>query len=230
MAHNEPCVSSEGGKVVGDHGPGSGSFRCHPECLKRSYWRKVFLEVEEEIRGLRPGQFVELVLAVEEAEAETWWGDRPATRVGKRATTELYLRGWADGQIDQAFGFPHGATTRVVEESRVHAKGREVVAAHLNGDAPSRISRDHGVGIPTVTDILAAIGEEPHRIRDLARSADVNRAIQRRYEEGWSYKQIADHLGITEQKVRSRLQYLRKKGRIDQPVRPAARRRPRAAE
>ncbi len=212
-----------------DSGSGSGddgTFRCHPECLKRSYWRKLFLEVEEEIRGLRPGQFVELVLAVEKAEVQalaesderSWW-DRPNTPVGRAAAVELFIRGWSEAQIDMAFGFPHGTTDRIIGNSRIHPRSREIVAAHLLGDSPSRISRDHNVGIPTVCEILRGIGEEPHTIRNLAKSADTNRAVKRRYEEGWSYRQIADHLDITEQAVRQRLQYMRRKGRIDQPPR-----------
>lgn len=217
---------------MGQEDPPSGPFNCHPECLKRSYWRRVFLEVEEEIRGLRPGQFVELVLAVDEAESETWWPDRPASKIGKKAAVELFLRGWAEPEIDRAFGFPHDATERVLAESRIHPRARDVVAAHLEGDPPSRISRDWNVGIPTVYDVLGSIGEQPHRVRDLAKSGDVNRAVKRRYEEGWSYRQIADHLGISERVVRQRLQYMRKKGRIDQAPRTGAnvRRRPRAAE
>lgn len=218
---------------MGQEGLPNGSFHCHPECLKRSYWRRVLLEIEEEIRGLRPGQFVELILTVEEAESESWWPDRPATKAGKRAAIELFLRGWAEPQIDQALGFPHGATGRVVEESRIHPKASDIVAAHLQGDPPSRISREVAVGIPTVMSILEGIGEEPHRIRDLAKSSDVNRAIQKRYEDGWSYQRIAAHLGIPESKVRSRLQYLRKKGRLTLPPRDhgrGRRRRPGPAE
>lgn len=209
-----------------------GTFRCHPECLKRSYWRKLFVEVEEEIRGLRPGQFVELVLAVEKAEVEalaesderSWW-DRPNSAVGRAAAVELFIRGWTEDQIDTAFGFPHGTTDRIVANSRIHPRSREIVAAHLQGDSPSRISRDHKVGIPTVGEIIRGIGEEPHTIRDLAKSAEVNRAIQKRYEEGWGYRQIAEHLDITEQKVRARLQYLRRKGRLAVPPRVNRRKR-----
>lgn len=207
----------------------NGSFRCHPECLKRSYWRRVLLEIEEEIRGLRPGQFVELVLAVDEAESTTWWPDRPATNVGRQAAVELFLRGWAEPEIDRAFGFPHGATVKILAGSRIHPKARDVVAAHLTGDAPSRISRDLGVGIPTVCNILRSIGEEPHRVRDLAKSGDVNRAVKQRYEDGWSYRQIAEHLGISESSVRQRLQYMRRKGRIEGATRPGSPRR-RSAE
>lgn len=215
---------------MGSGDPPNGSFRCHPECLKRSYWRRVLLEIEEEIHGLRPGQYTELVLAVEEAELESWWGDRPASKVGRRAAVELWLRGWTADQVDVAFGFPHGATEKVVEGASIHARAQEVVAGHLDGHSPSRISRDHGVGIPTVLSILRTIGEEPHRVRDLVKSGDVNRAIQKRYEDGWSYKQIAEHLNITESKVRQRLQYLRRKGRLEGPPRSEGRRRPRAAD
>jgi len=223
--------------IAGSGSDGDGAFHCHPECLKRSYWRKLFVEVEEEIRGLRPGQFVELVLAVEKAELQalaesderSWW-DRPNTAVGRSAAVELYVRGWTEDQIDTAFGFPHGTTDRIIANSRIHPKSREIVAAHLVGDPPSRISRDHKVGIPTVCEILRGIGEEPHTIRNLAKSADINRAIQRRYAEGWGYRQIAEHLNITESKVRNRLQYLRRKGRIDQPPRGSQGQRRRAAE
>lgn len=197
----------------------TGQFSCHPECLKRSYWRRVFLEVEEEIRGLRPGQLVELVLVVEEAESEVWWQDRPATRAGRRVAVELSLRGWGGTTIDATFGFPHGATDQVLAETRLHPRARDMVAAHLEGHAPSRISRDQGVGLTTVLGILERIGEEPHRMRDLARSGDHNRAIQKRYEEGWSYQRIAEHLGISETQVKNRIQYLRKKGRIESPPR-----------
>lgn len=228
----------------------NGKFECHPECLKRSYWRRVLLEIEEEIRGMRPGQFADLVIAVEKAEVQaladlgnltkfddpdipvkSWW-DRPNTEVGRNAAIELWMRDFTPDQIDIAFGFPHGATEQLVEKARIHRKAREVVAAHLNGHSPSRISRDLRIGIPTVCELLRRIGEEPHTVRNLAKSADVNRAIQRRYEEGWGYRQIAEHLGITESKVRQRLQYLRRKGRIDAPVRASSnvRRRPRAAE
>lgn len=201
-------------------------FYCHPACLQRAYWRRVFVEVEAEIRGLRPGQLIELILAVEEAEAETWWQDRPATRTGRRVAVELSLRGWPDDVIDSTLGFPHGATAQVVAGA-LHPKGKQVVAAHLEGDSPSRISRDLGVGIATVLRILEGIGEEPHRARDLVKSGDHNRAIQRRYEEGWSYARIAEHLGISETKVKSRIQYLRKKGRIALPPRSRAHSGPR---
>jgi hypothetical protein len=223
------CAVRRGETIVGEE-PGNGSFRCHPECLKRSYWRRVLLEIEEEIRGLRPGQFVELVLAVDEAESESWWGDRPASKIGRKAAVELFLRGWLEPEIDQAFGFPHGATAQVLEESRIHPKARDIVAAHLEGDPPSRISRDVSVGMAAIYDVLGSIGEEPHRVRDLAKSADINRAVKRRYEEGWSYRQTAEHLGITEQSVRQRIQYMRRKGRIEQPPRESGRRRLRSAE
>ena len=65
--------------------------------------------------------------------------------------------------------------------------------------------------------------EEPHRVRNLAKSADVNRAIKRRYEEGWSYREIAEHLCITESSVRQRLQYMRRRGQINQPPRESRR-------
>jgi DNA-binding CsgD family transcriptional regulator len=205
-------------------GDGAGEFRCHPECLKRSYWRRVLLEIEEDILGMRTGQLTELILAVEHAEAEGWHPDRPrpATPVGRKKALELYLRGSDDWTIDSTLGFPHGATAKVVADSHVHPRAREVVAAHLGGKSPSRISRDCGVAIGTVLGILESIGEEPHRLRDLAKSGDLNRAIQRRYEEGWSYKRIAEHLGIEESKVRNRLQYLRRKGRIEGELRAQA--------
>lgn len=194
-------------------------FYCHPACLQRSYWRRMAVEIEEEIRGLQPGQLVELFLIVEEAEAEVWWRDKPATRAGKKVAVELSLRGWSDDMVDATFGFPHGATERVLRDAQVHPQARAVVAAHLEGLPPSRIARDCGVGLPTVLRILASVGEEPHRARDLVKSEDHNRAIQRRYEEGWSYQRIAEHLGISETKVKSRIQYLRKKGRIESPPR-----------
>lgn len=212
-----------------DGGSQDGTFRCHPECLKRSYWRRVLLEIEAEIHGLTLGQYAELVLAVDDAESETWWEDRPATPIGRKAAVELWVRGWSADQTDTAFGFPHGATERVLEEARMHPKARDVVAAHLDGDPPSRISRDAGVGIPTVMSILEGIGEKPHRLRDREKGADLNRAIQRLYGDGRSYREIADRLGISESNVRQRLQYLRRKGRLEGPPRTAASRRPRAA-
>jgi hypothetical protein len=196
-------------------------FNCHPECLKRSYWRKVVLEIHEDILGMRTGQLTELILAVEHAEAERWHPDRPrpATPVGRKKALELFLRGCDEWTIDSTLGFPHGATAKVVADAHVHPRAQDVVAAHLDGKSPSRISRDCGVALGTVLGILKSVGEEPHRVRDLAKSGDVNRAIQRRYEEGWSYKRIAEHLGIEESKVKSRLQYLRRKGRIEEPPR-----------
>jgi transposase len=230
--------------------PGNGTFRCHPKCLEWSYIRRCLIGLAEDISGLRPGQFADLVVEVERAELQaeadrstltrfddpdtavaSWW-DRPATDIGRAAAVELYVRGWDGDQVDTAFGFPHGATQRVIDRTRVHPKARDIVAAHLDGYSPSRISRDMGVGIPTVCEILRRIGEQPHVIHDRARSADINRAVQKRYEEGWGYRQIADHLNLTESQVRNRLQYLRRKGRITQPPRGMAhqRGRLRAAE
>ncbi len=236
-----------GKEATGPDPDEDGTFRCHPECLKRSYWRKLFLEVEEEIRGLRPGQFVELVLAVEKAELQalaesderSWW-DRPNTAVGRAAAVGLFIRGFAEDQIDMAFGFPHGTTGQIIAKSRIHPKSREIVAAHLLGDPPSRISRDHGIGIPTITGILADIGEEPHVIRNLAKSAVTNHAVINLYEDlrrtgandGRIYAEIARRTGISVQSVRARLQYARKKGRITDPPLDRSnvkRRRPRAA-
>lgn len=207
-------------------------FECHPECLKRSYWRRVFLEVEEDISGLRPGRLIELVIAVENAEA-AWclaskfkeWHDHPVprTRVGQSAAIELWLRGWAEWTIDATFGFPHGATDRILAESRLHRRAQEVVFAHLDGHPPSRISRDLRVARKTIDGILERIGEEPHEVRNRAASAVTNHAVISLYEDlrrsGSKniYAQIASRLGISESSVRSRLQYARKKGKITDP-------------
>ena len=207
-------------------------FTCHPDCLKRSYWRRVFLEVEEEIAGLRPGQLVELVLAVCEAEESAWKRDRPATSIGRKGAIQMYLRSWDPPDIDSLFGFEHGTTAKVVADAQIHPRAQDVVAAHLEGSSPAQISRECKIGYAAVVSLLESIGEEPHRVRDLAKSGEINRAIQKRYEQGWGYQQIADHLGVSDTKVKNRIQYLRRKGQIEQPPRANSNvhRRPRAAE
>lgn len=235
---------------------GTESFTCHPECLKWSYWRRMFLEVGAEVSGLQPGRLVELTLAVMGAEAAAWdqartmtehaptykeWldGSVPATRIGRKVAVELWLRGWGEWMIDVTLGFPHGATERILADSRFHPKAQEVVAAHLDGHPPSRISRDLKVARPTIDGILESIGEVGHQVRPRAVSAVTNHEVIRLYEDlrraGSKniYSQIAAKLGISEQNVRSRLQYARKKGRITDPPLPRSnvkRRRPRAAE
>ena len=223
-------------------------FKCHPECLKRSYWRRVFLEVEEDISGLRTGRLVELVIAVEDAEA-AWvieselkeWTEQPIprTRVGQHAAIELWLRGWTQWTVDATFGFPHGATDLVLDKFNLHPKAQEVVAAHLEGHPPSRISRDLNVARKTIDGILESIGEVGHQVRPRAASAVTNHAVIALYQDlrrsGGTkiYEQIATKLGISEQSVRSRLQYARRKGKITEPPLPRSnvkRRRPRAAE
>lgn len=223
-------------------------FKCHPECLKRSYWRRVFLEVEEDISGLRTGRLVELVIAVEDAEA-AWvleselkeWTEQPIprTRIGQNAAIELWLRGWAEWTIDATFGFPHGATDRVLDKFHLHPRAQDVVAAHLEGHPPSRISRDLKVARKTIDGILESIGEVGHQVRPRAASAVTNHAVIALYEDlrrrGHKkiYAEIARRTGITEQSVRSRLQYARQKGKITDPPLSRSnvkRRLPRAAE
>lgn len=189
---------------------------------------------------MRPGRLVDLMLAVRNAEAAArwpdfeggvpscWWPDRPATQIGRQAVVELHLWRFDDAQIDSMFGFPDGTSTSVLAAARIHPKAHEIIEAHLKGHSPSRISRDWSVGIPTINDILKSIGEEPNKVRNLAKSADVNLAVKRLYEQGASYREIADRLDITESNVRQRLQYMRRKGRIEGPPRDG--RPPRAAD
>lgn len=218
----------------------TGEIRCHPEALKWDYLRRVLVEVEEEVLGLRMGQLVELILAVDEAEAAavtSKWAtfpppDPPASDVGRKTAVELYIRGWEPDTVDCRFGFPHGATQRVLDRAHIHPKAREVVARHLAGHPPSRISRMTNTGISTVIGILEGIGETPHRILDRAKSEDINRTLIRLYNEGRSERYMAAQLGIEKTKVKSRLQYLRKHGKIDRTPRPnsnVGRRKPRAA-
>lgn len=227
---------SGGGKIVGEPQPNR-SFTCHPKCLEWSYLRRMILGLLEDISGLHPGRVVELILTVDEAESESWWADRPVSRIGQKTTVELHLRGWSDEEIERAFGFPHGAVARVISESKIHSKAREVVNAQLEGHPPSRISRDLKIGIPTIYNILESIGEEPNRIRNLAKSEDINRTIVRMYEELRArnakniQRRIADQVGLPESTVKTRIQYLRKKGRISTPPMSTVRaRKPRAAE
>lgn len=235
-----------GGDVDQDRGPEP--FKCHPECLKWSYWRRLTLEIKQEIAGLRTGQLAEMVVAVEEAEA-AWclessfaeWRDQPIPRsqIGKQKATELWLRGWSENLIDSTLGFPHGSTAMVLGESRLHAQARDVVAAHLEGNPPSRISRDYKVARKTIDGILESIGEVGHQVRPRAASAVTNHAVITLYDDlrrrGAKniYAEIARRTGISEQQVRARLQYARKKGRITEPPLPRSnlkRRGLRAAE
>ena len=121
-------------------------FGCHPACLQRSYWRRLLLDVEAEIRGLGAGELVDLVLDADEK-------------------AERARSGTASGEAV------------------------EVVLARC----------------------------PPGRDPGLSRA--INRTIQRRFAQGWSYRQIADHCGIPETRVKSRIQYLRRKGRMRQPAR-----------
>jgi DNA-binding CsgD family transcriptional regulator len=231
-------------------------FKCHPECTKRSYWRGLLVEIQAEASCLTPGRLVDLILAVVEAEAEEWdrarsitehaptfeeWRDRtaPASPTGRKVAIELWLRGWTEWLIDSTLGYPHGTTERVLAGSRFHPKARDVVAAHLEGHTPSRISRDLKIARPTIDGILESIGEVGHQVRSRAASAVTNHAVIALYEDlrrsgsKKIYEQIATKLGITEQSVRSRLQYARRKGKITDPPLPRSnvkRRRPRAAE
>jgi hypothetical protein len=214
-------------------------FTCHPECLKRSYWRKVLVEIEEEIVGLRPGQLTELVLAVLEAERDEWKRDQPATSIGRKGAIQMYLRSWDPPDIDSLFGFEHGATDKVIADAQIHPRAQDVVAAHLEGASPAQISRECRIGIAAVISLLESIGEEPHRVRDLTKSAHANRTILRLYDDlkrngsKQIYKQIAARLDMPEHQVRSRLAYARRTGRLSDPPLPNSnirRRKPRAAQ
>ena len=208
-----------------------------------SFWKDFFVQIEEDIHWMTPGRLADLVLAVRKAEAEMrwpdyegvpsgWWPDHPATEVGRWAVLELYLRDFGLDRIDDIFGFPEGTAEAVVESTPLHRKARAIAAAHFRGDPPSRISRDVGVGIKTINSLLRKIGEEPHLMRDLAHSGRQNDAIVKLYEDmvrrgaGNIYREIARQLGLDEAKVKGRIQYLRRKGRItEDPPRDGRRRR-----
>lgn len=190
---------------------------------------------------MTPGRLADLVLTVRKSEAAAqwpdhegvpsgWWPEQPATETGRWAVLELHLREFGHSQIDAIFGFPRGTARSVVTSGKLHPRARQIVAAHFDGKSPSRISRDVGVNISTICELLDKIGEEPHRVRDLAKSSDLNRAVIRLYEElrGKNaeriYQQIADRLGISVTDVRNRVAYARRKGRISLPPKRTGRR------